>query len=93
MTWYPKHAGSTGKISVVTSKLPEISTATLHIRTPAGRTVRSLQLSKYDKDILTSSVLEFPHGKFEYYLDGQDKSGVIFQYNTRTTVRFDASVL
>ena len=87
------HAGSSGKISIVTSKAQEISTAKLRIQTPAGRSVNVLPLSKYDKDILTSTVLEFPLGKFEYYLSGQDKSGVIFEYNTRTTVRFDASLL
>ena len=87
------HVGSSGKISVVTSKVQEISTATLRIQTPAGRSVKILRLSTYDQDILMSSVLEFPRGKFEYHLNGKDKSGVIFEYNTRMTVRFDVSFL
>ena len=78
--------GTGGRITVVTSRSAEMSSAYINIVGRGGTAVVSIPLSKCSEFLVGNTT--FPLGTFTYELGGQDQDGNPFVYNTKKTITF-----
>ncbi len=80
------HPGHTTKVAVKSSRIPDISLASLILSSVSGETLETVELDRCDGLLVGEFIA--PLGTAEFHLQGEDSIGIPFQYNTNHKVTF-----